>query len=146
MLSSVWHFWEAGVTAIQPHPCAHQHHFLIQLSELCVNLPLTHSVSWHGFLLLVCLPVFHSRSYVCSSAASQHGGLYPRCVHGSIMSFIVFACLSVSADRLAPCLFCPQVHLSSACCFLSWEICRYLYCSFYRWRILLNTLPRTHWH
>lgn len=46
MLSSICHFWKAdGVTANQPHPCAHHHYFLIQLPELWFSLSLTHSFS-----------------------------------------------------------------------------------------------------
>lgn len=150
MLSSVCHFWKAdGVTAKQPHPCAHHHHFLIQLSELCFSLSLTHSFSWHGLLLLVLwLPVFHSHS-LCYDLCLQFSrlsawwlvSLLYFCIPYSMLSFTVFACLSSClAYRLSPCLynlFCPQVHLSSAPMFLSHKkemndpvvmrICWYIY-------------------
>lgn len=104
MLSSVCHFWEAGVTAIQPHPCAHQHHFLIQLSELCVNLPLTHSVSWHGFLLLV-LPSSFSLSLVCLqfSRLSAWWLVSPLCT----WQYNVFYCVCLSV-----CLSWPSCSMS----------------------------------
>lgn len=131
MLSAVCHVWKAdGVTANQPHPCAHHHYFLIYLSELCFSLSLTHSFSWHGLLPLVLwLPVFtltHSAVIsVCSSAVSQHGGLSSFIsVFLAVYCLLLYLCVCLSVSLLSFSLrlyicFCPQVHLSSETMLLS---------------------------